>query len=202
MTDETMNDETKKKLKLRVVAKRKMKGYARPKIQAALDAGDIQGVIDALNPQQRLFCEHYIVSYNGADAYRKAGYKGKYPTKAAYQMLQTPGIRACIDQMTLQRADESIIKPEYVIKKIVKTIEKAEKDNNHGAVLRGCELMARHLGMFIERQEVSGPNGNPIELKQVRDAADAFTSAIAGLVERNGEGGLSLVPNAGSKGRT
>jgi phage terminase small subunit len=199
MTQNKMDDETKKKLKLRVVQKRKMKGYARPKIQAALDAGNIQDVIDALNPQQRLFCENYIISYNGADAYRKAGYKGKYPAKAAYQMLQTPGIRACIDQMTLQRADESIIKPEYVVKKIVKTIEKAEKDNNHSAVLRGCELMARHLGMFIERQEVSGPNGNPIELKAVRDAADAFTSAVAGLVERGREGNLSLVTNGRSK---
>ena len=30
--------------------------------------------------------------------------------------------------------------------------------------------------------------------RQVKDAADAFTSAIASLVDRHGEGGLSLVP--------
>ena len=185
---ETMDE--KAKLRLRSVKPRSNKGYARPRIQKALDKGDIQEVIDALNPQQRRFCEEYITNYNAADAIVKAGYKCKYPNRQGYQMLRNPGIKACIDALTLQRADQSIVKPEYVVNKIVKTIEKAEKDNNHNAVLRGCELMARHLGMFIERTEVSGPNGNAIELKQVRDAADAFTSAIAGLVERHGEGSI------------
>lgn len=192
----------KDKLRLRVVKPRSQKGYARPNIEKMINEGDIQGVIDRLNPQQRRFCEEYITNYNGADAIIKAGYKCKYPNRQAYQLLRNPGIRACIDQLTLQRADQSIVKPEYVVNKIVKTIEKAEKDNNHNAVLRGCELMARHLGMFIERQEISGPNGDAIQLKQVKDAADAFTSAVAGLVDRGREGGLSLVSNGRSKGES
>lgn len=190
------------KLKLRVVKPRKEAGYARPRTQKALDKGDIQGVIDSLNPRQRRFCEEYIIDYNGSRALQSAGYAAKYPSKQAYQMLRNPAIKACIDQLTLQRASDSVVKPEFVMNKIVKTINKAEQDNNLNAVLRGCELLARATGMFIERQEISGPNGNAIELKQVRDAADAFTSAIAGLVERSGEGNLSLVPNTGSKSGT
>lgn len=187
-------------LTLRVVKTRKKGGYSRPRTEKALAEGDIQGVIDSLSPQQKRFCEEYLLSFNASDAVVKAGYKCKYPNRQGYQMLRNPAIRACIDQMTLQRADQTLIKPEFVIKKIVRTIEKAEKDNNHNATLRGCELLARHLGMFIERQEVSGPNGNPIELKAVRDAADAFTSAVASLVERGREGNLSLVSNGRGKG--
>lgn len=189
----------KKPLTLRVVKPRKST-YARPHIQKALNEGDIQGVIDKLTLLQRRFAEEYLVDYNAANAYTRSGGKAKYPNRAGWQMLQNPGVRACIDQLTLQRADQSIIKPEYVINKVVKTIEKAERDNNHNAVLRGCELMARHLGMFIERQEISGPNGNAIELKAVRDAADAFTSAVASLVERGGKGNLSFVSDGRSKG--
>lgn len=199
MTTTKMPEEDKKRLKLRVVKPRSKKGYARPRIEKALNEGDIQKVIDNLNVRQRRFCEEYIISYNAADAVVKAGYRCKYPNRMGYQMLRNPGIRACIDQMTLQRADQSVVKPEYVVNKIVKTIEKAELDNNHNAVLRGCELMARHLGMFIERQEISGPNGNAIELKAVRDAADAFTSAVASLVERAREGNLSLVSDGRNK---
>lgn len=197
-----MKDKNKDKesLKLRIIKPRSKVGYARPRIEKALNEGDIQSVIDALNPRQRRFCEEYIISYNAADAVVKAGYNCKYPNRMGYQMLRNPGVRACVDQMTLQRADQSVIKPEYVVNKIVKTIEKAEKDNNHNAVLRGCELMARHLGMFIERTEISGPNGNAIELKAVRDAADAFTSAVASLVERGREGNLSLVSDRRNKG--
>lgn len=191
---ETTDDNKKKPLRLRAVKPRSQVGYARPRTEKALAEGDIQGVIDSLTPQQRRFCEEYIgpCNYNGSEAVVKAGYKCKYPNRQAYQLLRNPGVRTCIDQLTLQRADQSLIKPEYVIRKVIKTIEKAENENNHNAVLRGCELMARHLGMFIERQEISGPNGNPIELKAVRDAADAFTSAIAGLVDRN-KTGLKLV---------
>ena len=189
--------ETKEPLKLRVVKPRR--GYGHPRANKALAAGDIQGVIDTLSVQQRRFCEEYILTYNASDACVKAGYSPKYPSRQGYQLLRNPAIKACIDQLTLERADKSIVKPEYVMNKIVKTIDKAEKDNNLSAVLRGCELLARATGMFIERQEISGPNGSAIELKQVKDAADAFTSAIAGLVERGREGDLSLVPNTGSK---
>lgn len=190
MTTIKMPEEDKKRLRLREVEMPRKKGYARPKLQKAIDEGKIQEVIDGLNVKQRRFCEEYLVDYNASAAIVRAGYTCKYPARQGYQLLQNPAIRACIDALTLQKADQSIVKPEYVINKIVKTIEKAEQQSNHNAVLRGCELMARHLGMFIERQEISGPNGNAIELKAVRDAADAFTSAIAGLVERNGEGNV------------
>lgn len=198
MTTTKNPEEPKKQLKLRVVKPRSKVGYARPKIEKALNEGDIQKVIDNLTVQQRRFCEEYIISYNASEAVVKAGYKCKYPNRQGYQLLRNPGVRACIDQMTLQRADQSIVKPEYVVNKIVKTIEKAERDNNHNAVFRGCELMARHLGMFIERQEISGPNGDPIQLKQVRDAADAFTRAVAGYVEREREGNVFKLSNGRS----
>ncbi len=197
--NEKMSSE-KSKSRLRLTKPRSKKGYARPRIEKALAEGDIDEVIDRLNVRQRRFCEEYLIDYNATQALIRAGYVCKYPTRQSYQMLRNPAIRACIDKLTLERASTSVLKPEYVTNKIVKTIEKAETDNNHAAVLRGCELLARHLGMFIERQEISGPNGSAIELKQVKDAADAFTSAIAGLVERGGEGRLSLVPNTGSKG--
>lgn len=185
----------KEPLKLRVVKSRKKGTYARPLLEKALAEGNIQEVIDRLNTRQRRFCEEYVISFNAADADVKAGFKSKYPNKHGYQLLRHPGIRACIDQLTLERAEKSVVKPEYVVNKIVKTIEKAEKDNNHNATLRGCELLARHLGMFIERQEISGPNGDPIQLKQVRDAADAFTRAVAGYVEREREGNVLKFPN-------
>lgn len=201
MTTTKMPDADKRRLKLRVQQGRKPKGYARPSIQKALDSGDIQGVIDKLTLLQRRFAEEYIMDYNGAEAYVRAGGTSKYPNRAAYQFLQNPGIRACIDQLTLQRADESIVKPEFVINKIVKTINKAEQDNNHNATLRGCELLARTMGMFIDRQEISGPNGDAIQIQQqIREAADAFTSAVASYVEREREGNVLEFPVGRGKG--
>lgn len=165
----------------------------KPKIQALLDAGNVQEVIDNLTVLQRRFVEEYLVDFNGAAAVTRAGYNCKVPKRLAYEMLHNPAIKAAIDLVTIERASESIIKPEYVMDKLKKTIELAEVAGNHSAVLRGCEILARALGMFIERREISGPNGDAIKYEQVQEAANAFTSAIAGLIERGREDGSFIL---------
>lgn len=182
--------------KVRVTTGKRSRDCVKPKIQAALDAGNIQEVIHNLTERQRRFVEEYLVDYNGGAAVLRAGYTPKSQANAnrlATEMLEHPGIRAAIDQLTIERADKSVIKPDYVIKKLHRTIEAAEQDGNHNAVFRGCEILARALGMFIERKEISGPNGDAIRYKQVQEAADAFTSAIAGLIERGREEGSFII---------
>jgi hypothetical protein len=180
-------------IRLRTQTRKKPRDSVKPTIRAALDAGNIQEVIDRLTVRQRRFVEEYLVDFNGAAAVSRAGYGTKSPKRLAYEMLQHPGILAAIDQVTLSRAAESTLKPEYVMNKIRKTIEKAEEDGNHNAVLRGCEIMARALGMFVERREISGPNGDAIKYEQIQEAADAFTSAINGLIERGREDGSFII---------
>jgi hypothetical protein len=166
----------------------KNKDRIKPTVQAALDAGNVQEVIDNLTVRQRRFVEEYVVDFNGAAAVQRSGYNTKWPARLAREMLAHPGIRAAIDELTRDRAAESTLKPEYVINKIRRTLEKAEEDGNYTATLRACELLARSLGMFVERKEISGPNGDAIELRRVQEAADAFTSSIAGLIARGREG--------------
>lgn len=181
--------------KLRVQPRKKTADNIKPKVQAALDAGNIQEVIDNLTFRQRRFVEEFLVDFNGAAAVLRAGYNvlPKNAARLANEMLAHPGIKAAIDQVTLERADKSVIKPDYVFQKIKRTLEKAEQDGNHTAVLRACELLARATGMFIERREISGPDGRAIEYKAVQEAADAFTSAINGLIERGREDGSFVI---------
>lgn len=181
------------KLRVNGPTKRKPRWGMKPSIQAALDAGNIQEVVNNLTVKQRRFVEEYLVDFDGAAAVLRAGYDTRHPRSQASELLRNPAIKAAIDFITVERADEHTLKPDYVINKIRRTIEKADSDNNHSAVLRGCELLARHLGMFIERTEISGPNGDAIKLQQVQEAADAFTSAIAGLVERGRQEGSFIV---------
>jgi phage terminase small subunit len=131
--------------KLRAQPRKKPRDAIKPKVQAALDAGNIQEVIDNLTFRQRRFVEEFLVDFDGSAAVVRAGYNTKYPNRLAYEMLKHPGIKAAIDQVTIERADESVIKPDYVFNKIKRTLEKAEAENNHTAVLRACELLARYV---------------------------------------------------------
>ena len=183
--------------KTRIQTRKKPRDAVKPKLQAALDAGNVQEVIDNLTVRQRRFVEEYLVDFNGAAAVTRAGYNSKHPNRLAYELLHNPAVKAAIDQITLERASEATLKPEYVLKKLQRTIEKAEKENNHSAVLRGCEILARTLGMFVERKEISGPNGDAIKLQEVREGADAFTRAIGRLIERSGEDKPTVVIGTG-----
>lgn len=161
--------------------------------------GDIKSIEEKLTDKQLKFVEEFFVDFNGSASALRAGYETKYPNRIANQLLSHPGIKFVLNHRTAERAKESPIKPDYVIMKVTRTIERAESEGNHAAVLKGCELLARHLGMFIERQEISGPNGSPIRYEQIKEAADAFTSAISSLIERGGEGPTPFEITAGDE---
>lgn len=175
--------------KATAIAKAKRKsGVIRNKSQAAIDSGDVQAVIDSLTDKQRRFCEEYLTDLNGTQAIIRAGYQTKYPNRIAFQMMENPAIRIAIDGLRNQRSKTTDVTKDFVLKKIQRAIAKADEDNNHNAVLRGLELLARHLGMFIERTEISGPDGKAIELEQrTKQDVEDFKSRIARLSSRGGE---------------
>ncbi len=158
------------------------------KSQAAIDSGDIQGVIDSLSDRQKLFCEEYLKDLNATQAVTRAGYNTKYPNRVAFQLMENPAIRIAIDGLRAERTKRTDVTKDFVLRGIQKAIRLAEEAGNLNALLRGHELLARHLGMFVERTEISGPDGEAIKMEQKikEDVAD-FTSTIARLAERRRE---------------
>lgn len=149
-----------------------------------------------LTLKQKLFVEAYVSSDgNLTEAARKAGYKGNNLNKVASELKTKPNVKKAIDELTAKKIKELNVTKEYVLRKLVRTVEKAEDDNNHSATLRGLELLAKHLGMFIERQEISGPDGGAIvhEQKVKQDAAD-FASRLARLANAGGTGEVVEFP--------
>lgn len=151
----------------------------------AIETGDINQVIASLSPRQQMFVEEYCKDYNATKAAERAGYKGSNLPVVGFQLTENRAIQMAVEAHKQKRPGYSDVTKDYVLRKIMKTIENAEEDGQHQAVLRGAELLARHLGMFVERTEISGPDGEAIKYeKTVEDAAD-FTSAIARLAKRS-----------------
>jgi phage terminase small subunit len=117
------------------------------------------------------------------------------------QLKQRPHVKAAIDALGQKKLDEVSVSPEYVLRKLVRTVEKAEQQENHGATLRGLELLAKHLGMFVERQEISGPDGGAIvhEQKVKQNAAD-FVSKLAKIAANGGTAEVVELPNRRGEG--
>jgi phage terminase small subunit len=155
------------------------------KSEAAIKAGDVQAVIDSLSEKQKRFCEEFLVDLNATQAAVRAGYSGKYPNRQAFQLMENPAVRLTIDALRAERAKGTDVTKDFVLRGIEKTIRLAEEAGNLSALLRGYELLARHLGMFIDRTEISGPDGDAIRMEQrIKEDVAAFTSSISRLARR------------------
>lgn len=160
------------------------KDAVKSNVQRALDAEDYEALEDAMPPMQLAFANEYIKDFNGSAAVLRCGSSTAYPNRMAFQWLANPGVRACIDYLMSERTKQMKIDQGYVIEKLVRTIDAAEKDKQHAAVIRATELLAKHLGMFIERSEITGKDGEEIKYREVTNEAAAFVRSIDGLVRR------------------
>ena len=163
-------------------------------VERALAADDMLALAAALTDRQRKFCEEWSIDLTNAKAAAiRAGYSSKGADQQAYLLKMNPGVIRYTEHLskgndvTLQSVD-----PDYVIKKILRVIDKPGARD--GDVLRGLELIAKYLGMFIERTEISGKDGEAIQYKKVQEDASTLASAIAGLRERGGDTVISLFP--------
>lgn len=168
------------------------KDAVKPNVQRALDAGDMEALEKAMPPMQLAFANEYIKDFNGSQACIRAGSTTQYPDKMAFQWLSNPGVRAVINHLLEERTRRMKIDQGFVIEKLVNTLLKAEAQENHQAVLRAAELLAKHLGMFVEKTEITGKDGEAIKIEEVQNEATDFLSTIARLAAREREGGSSL----------
>ena len=183
-----MNNQTKVGLNTnKAVAMQKAKRIRiSQKSLQAIDSGNAQEVVDSLSDRQRVFIEEYLTDLNATQAVIRTGYKTKYPNRVAFQLMENPAIRIAIDAMRAERAKKSDVTKDFVLIGIQKAIKAAEDAGNHNATLRGYELLAKHLGMFVDRTEISGPDGEAIKMEQkVKEDVADFTSALERLKKRS-----------------
>lgn len=153
-------------------------------VRKAYEAGDIEGLKAAFSPRCRAFCEEYVVDFNGAAAVVRAGYSTNYADRQAHVMKKNPGVQMYIDHLMAKRPERiSLVDPDYVIAQVTAIISKPEAKD--GDRLRGLELLARHLGMFIDRTEITGKDGGAIELeRKVEEDATALIHLLNGMKEK------------------
>lgn len=148
-----------------------------------------------LTAKMQNFVDEYFVDFNGAAAVRRAGYKSSNPNKLAGKLLLHPLVAEAIAEKKKERQEKTELSAEYVIQKLIAISDKQE-ESNPNASLRALELLGKHLGLYKDRQEISGPDGEAIQMEQkVKQNVDEFTSRIARLAERGRKGSVVEFPN-------
>jgi len=158
----------------------------------------------ALTDKQRRFVDEYLVDLNATQAAIRAGYSQKTARQIGDENLSKPDIAKAVQEAQVTRAKRTEVTQDEVINdlrelrdicmgrkpiritEVIKnaqagTAESVEVDVNAfepTAANKALELLGKHIGMFKEKFEHSGPNGGPIPVKSERDMSDSELLAI------------------------
>lgn len=128
-----------------------------------------------LTDKQKQFCKEYVIDFNGARAARDSGYSKKTANTIAAQNLAKENIQKEIQRLIGVKNKRAELSAEYVVNKIIETIDRCSEaepvrdmfgnqifiEHKSGEVtalfkydaknvLKGCELLGKHLAMFTE----------------------------------------------------
>lgn len=113
-----------------------------------------------LNSKQKLFVKEYLKDKNAARAARAVGYSIKSAREMGRQLLTKLDIRTAVDKGLAELASRADISAERNLRRMA-DIAYHDKKAKRMEVLKACELIGKHLGMFKEITEVTGKDGGP-----------------------------------------
>lgn len=133
---------------------------------------------ETLTPKQALFVEHYVSSWNAAEAAREAGYPRKAARNVGYENLTKPHIQAHIKKVLDARLQQVGVRGERVLEEIARI---AFADYTDFAEVKGGFLKIRDTGdlprdkraVIAQISEVSKEHGRDVTLK-VHDKVKAL----------------------------
>lgn len=156
------------------------------------------------NARHERFAQELAKGATADEAYQLAGYKANRGNASTLKANQN--ILDRVAELKTAVAEKVIIDEAYVLSTIKDTVERCRQAEpvrdrkgdivltetpdgqvapayvfNSTSVLKGAELLGKHIGMFKERHEHTGANGGPIETidKSDRDIAKDLAFLLA-----------------------
>ena len=142
----------------------------------------------SLTPKQEAFVSEYLVDLNATQAAIRAGYSEKTAYSIGQENLKKPEVAEAVIAAQAERSERTEITQDYVLTSIRETMERCKQAKpvtyqsgdpvmidtpdgdiapaykfDAGAVLKGAELLGRHLAMFTDNKTVTHHDGDRLD---------------------------------------
>lgn len=171
----------------------------------------------ALDNRRERFAREYIIDLNGAAAARRIGIAEGSARSEACRMLAEPEVQEFIARLKAEQAERLDLTADYVLGVIRETVDRCRQvhpvldrkgyqvyvDTPEGdvvpaftfdskGVLKGCELLGRHLAIFNDKLDVKATVALT-EMSEEEIRAELVALAASGVVPVLPDDGSDLV---------
>ena len=126
--------------------------------------------------QERFVVEYLKTTENETDAAIRAGYSPKTATAQASRLLTNVNVKKAIDEAqseTRERMKEGVgLTIDMVVQGLLKEAQDYAEGSTQSARVSAWAHLGKHLGMFKDKIEHTGPNGGDINVTITRRVID------------------------------
>lgn len=134
----------------------------------------------ALTTKQSVFIDEYLVDLNATQAAIRAGYSKKTAKQIGQNNLTKVVIAEAVQARMEERSERTEIDQDWVLKSLKRESDPdGECETTPSSRVAAVTQIGKHLKMFTEKVEHSGPDGGAIELTDTerRARVDAILDA-------------------------
>jgi phage terminase small subunit len=120
----------------------------------------------SLTAKRQAFVREYPIDLNATKAAIRAGFSEKTAYSQGQRLLKNVEVAAAIQKALAERSERTEITQDYVLTSIMETMEQRKGTGEHSnpnAVLKGAELLGRHLAMFTDKKTVTHHDGDRLD---------------------------------------
>ncbi len=118
-----------------------------------------RGGVVALNPKQQAFVREYLVDLNATQAAIRVGYSAKTAKQQGSRLLTVVDVARAIEAAKDRATKDTDITVAEIVEGLT---SEAKGADSASARVQAWGLLGKYKKMFIERTEVSGPEGGPV----------------------------------------
>lgn len=156
------------------------------------NAGDL---FEKINDKQLIFLHFKCLGQTDKIALKEAGYRSPINN-----WKKNPKLWNAFQFMQKESVKNAVASPEDILEVIWRNVKRAEEEGKFTAVFKGCELMGKHFSMWVERHEITGKDGDAIQIEQTKRAVEDFTRTIDGIARTLGTKGSIEDAETGGSG--